>query len=232
MDEPPRLVPVEKRESVLRTLAGGLETVRDTPLLRRLCLITLVAAFASMSAHHLWQPRLQSLSEHGIWVMGWIWAFLNLANVAGGALVARLDGRLARDRTLRLVALWRGATLAVAALATHFYPAVIAFILWEAGFGVSEPLFQAWMNENVGSERRATVLSVRAMSFTLGAAGGLLCLGLVARSAGIATAWLCSAAILTATGAGYIGINRLRGGSVSQPQAQAARALPLPLPLP
>jgi MFS family permease len=217
MREPPRFSDAEPGGSWLRTLTGGLETVARTPLLRRLCLITLVASFASMSAHHLWQPRLQSLTEHGVWVMGWVWAFLNLSNVAGGALVTRLDGRWPRDRILRLVAFWRGATLAAAALATDFPAALAGFLLWEIGFGVSEPLFQAWMNENVSSEQRATVLSVRGMAFTLGGAGGLVCLGLVARGAGIPTAWLCSAAILAATSAGYIGINRLRGGFVSKP---------------
>jgi MFS family permease len=207
MREPPRSRSSDGRRPSLRaTLAHGLRTVRVSPLLRRLCLLTLVASFAVMPAYHLWQPRLQGLTQEGVWVMGWAWALLNLANVAGGVLVARLDGRFARERILGMVALWRSATLAAAALATAFFPALGAILLWEIGFGLSEPLVQAWMNEHVDSAERATVLSVRSMAFTLGGAVGLVCLGLVARSEGIPTAWLCAAAVLAATFVGYLGL--------------------------
>ena len=224
MREPPRSTPAEAegRRSLLATLVGGLRTVRASPLLRRLCLLTLFASFAVMPAYHLWQPRLQNLTEQGIWVMGWVWALLNLANVAGSALVARVDGRLARERTLAIVALWRGATLAAAALATGFFPALAAILLWEIGFGLSEPLFQAWMNEHVDSAERATVLSVRSMSFTLGGATGLVCLGFLARAQGIPAAWLCSAAILLATFVGYVGLGRVAGVSRREIRGSAA----------
>lgn len=223
MREPPRAqAGAQHRPSLLATLAGGLRTVRVSPLLRRLCLLTLIASFAVMPAYQLWQPRLQSLTEQGVWVMGWVWALINLANVAGSALVSRLDGRIARERILAFVALWRGATLAAAALATGFFPALGAILLWEIGFGLSEPLFQAWMNENVDSAQRATVLSVRSMSFTLGGATGLVCLGFVARADGIPAAWLWSAAILAATVAGYVGLGRLQGASCPEMRGQAA----------
>ena len=60
------------------------------------------------------------------------------------------------------------------------------------------------MNEHVAPEQRATVLSVRAMCFTLGGGLGLVCLGLVARDFGIPVAWLLSAVILALTAPGFM----------------------------
>ena len=51
------------------------------------------------------------------------------------------------------------------------------------------------MNDYANTAQRATVLSIRSMSFTLGGAAGRVCLGWVAREYGIVTACGISAAI-------------------------------------
>jgi MFS family permease len=65
------------------------------------------------------------------------------------------------------------------------------------------PVVDAWVNDHVAERERATVLSMSAMSFTLGGASGLLALGLVARHGGIHAAWLCSGAIFLACALGF-----------------------------
>jgi hypothetical protein len=65
------------------------------------------------------------------------------------------------------------------------------------------------MNEHASSARRATMLSLRSMAFTLGGATGLVCLGLVALSSSIATAWLVSACLYLVVARGYLGLGRL-----------------------
>jgi MFS family permease len=187
---------VLSRRSLVRTVREGVIAVHDLPVLRLLCLLTLGLAFASLPAQHISWPRLQSLSGQGLWVMGWIWALMNLASLIGSAMLPRLLGRRGRSVVLSVITLWRGLMLAMAAVATTLLPTLAGLLLMEVGFGLSEPLLQAWLNEHIASERRATVLSVRAMCMTLGQGTGLLCLGRVARDATIPTAWMTSALIL------------------------------------
>lgn len=205
---PVRVARPHAQRSLVRTVREGLLTVRRTPVLLLLCGLTLAVAFATMPALMFWQPRMRALTGEGTWLMGWIWALLNVAGLAGSAVIARLLGRYRRESVLGLVVLWRGSMLGVAALAPAFAPALAGLLLMEMGFGVSEPLLQAWMNEHIAPQQRATVLSVRAMCMTLGGGTGLLCIGLVARDLGITVAWLLSASVLAVIAPGFVIMER------------------------
>jgi MFS family permease len=147
---------------------------------------------------------LTELAGEGPWLMGWVWALLNLGSIAGSALISHTVGRFGRARALFVARLWRAATLGLAGWATSFELALLGFLLQEIAFGFSEPVMAAWMNEHASSERRATILSLRSMSFTLGGATGLICLGWIAREHGIATTWLCSAAVYLLIAPGFL----------------------------
>jgi MFS family permease len=209
MSETVHPVPAARpRPTLRRSLSVGIATVRDQPVARLLCLLTLATGFAMMPVYQLWQPRMEDLAG-GVWVMGWIWAFLNVSTIIGSAIIPRLLGRFSRPHLLAVAAIWRAASVVVAALAFGLFPAVIGLCLQEMAFGFSEPLLQAWMNEQVEDEQRATVLSVRSMAFTFGGSAGLVVLGLVARGYGIPTAWVCSAAIIGLTPPGYLLLGRI-----------------------
>ena len=222
------------RASLVQTVGDGLKAVRRTPVLLLLCGLTLVVAFATMPAHMLWQPRLSDLTGQGVWLMGWIWAFLNVATIAGSAVISPLLGRWGRERVLGAVVLWRGVMLGIAGLASGFGPALMGLLLMEMGFGVAEPLLQAWMNEHVAAEQRATVLSVRAMCLTLGGGTGLVCIGYVARECGIPAAWLLSASMLVLTAPGFLILGRRvrRSAGVTPIAAVPAAAKVIPPALP
>lgn len=208
MREPPRAQQVGARPSFLRTMNGGLAAVRQTPVLLTMCILTVTIAFGVMPAHQLWAPRVKAVSGQEVWVIGWIWALLNVAAVIGSAVIPRMLDQFAREYVLCAMTLWRGVMLAIAALATSVYPVVAGLLLIEMGFGVSEPLVQAWMNEHIAPEQRATVLSVRSMSFTLGGAIGLVCIGWIARESGIPAAWLVSSVVLALSAPGYLLLGR------------------------
>jgi MFS family permease len=190
----------------------GLRHVHATSFLQVACLLTAATALATMPVHMLWQPRMQGLAGGELSVMGWIWALINAFALLGNALVPYFAARAARPIVLSAAALWRAATVAVAALATTMFPALGGLLLQEVAFGVSEPLLLAWVNEHVEEGQRATVLSVRAMYFTLGGAAGLVSLGLLARSAGIPAAWTVAAAVLLLTAPGLLWLGRAAPG--------------------
>lgn len=203
--------------SVGRTVYEALTTVRHHSVLLLLCVVTLTASFGIMPIHMLWQPRVQALTGEGVWFMGWVWALLSVASIVGSALMPRLLGHFGRTAVLTAASLWRGAMLAVAGVATSVYPALAGLMLQEMGFGLSEPLLQAWMNEHVEAERRATVLSVRAMSFTLGGGAGLVCIGLIARDFGVQAAWLSCATVVSATAIGFVMLARVARRTIHAP---------------
>lgn len=197
------------RRTILATIGEGWTTVRRSPVLVTLCVVSLGLAFASIPAHIYWQPRLQELSGQGVWLMGWIWALINVATLAGSWALPSLLARSSREHVLLAITLFRGVALGFAAAATSFHPALVGYLLFEVGFGVTEPSLQAWMNERIPSAQRATVLSVRSMFATLGGAVGLVAIGVAARAHGIPTAWAISAAVILLVAPGFVVLGRL-----------------------
>jgi len=229
-DRPPRVPAREMSRAFAATVRGGFASVAREPVLLMLCLLTAVAAFGSMPMHMYWQPQLQHLSGQGASFMAWVWVGLNLAVLLGSSLIPRLSVRVRREWFLGAAALVRGTMLLVVALTTNVKTAVGALLVQEVGFGVTDPVVHAWMNDHVDSERRATVLSVRSMSWTFGGAFGLIVAGLVARAAGMPPAWLGMGAALLVAAPGYLLLGRLArreptarfAATDSQPRAESA----------
>lgn len=70
------------------------------------------------------------------------------------------------------------------------------FILHEFGRGVREPLVRAYINNQIDSKNRATVLSLQSMIVHLGAGIGLIFSGIIAKNFGFLSAWFINAVIL------------------------------------
>lgn len=219
---PLRVIPAAARPSLVTAMSEGFRSVRAAPVLGLVCVLTGASFFAAIPAHMLWQQRMIDLSSQGVWIIGWLWVLLNLAAVCGSALLPRLLERLRREHVLFLSAAWRGMALAFAALAATFYPALGGWLLQEVGFGFSEPVMQAWMNEHVAAERRATVLSIRSMIGTLGGGAGLVVIGVVARDQGIPAAWLVSAALFLVSAPAFLLLGRFAAMKVEVVPLEAA----------
>ena len=85
---------------------------------------------------------------------------------------------------------------------------------------ISEPVETAWLNRNLDSKSRATVLSMTGQANSIGQAVGGPALGWVGSAVSIQTALLCSAVVLTPTVALY---RRLIVRAPASAQALAAR---------
>jgi MFS family permease len=193
----------EAHRSVARTAVDGFRAVRDTPVVATLCVLAMLIGFSIMPLNMLWPSRLRELSSEGYWLVGWVWAGLSFSVILGGAAAPRLLDVVGRSRLVWLSVLLRSVGLLVAALATGFAPVAGGLLLAYFGMGAGVPSIGAWLNEHIESKRRATVLSVGGMAFTLGGAIGLVVLGLIARGQGIEIAWLVGSATLGAAALGY-----------------------------
>ncbi len=184
--------------SVARTLHEALGEILSSATVRVLCLLTVATAFSVMPVYFAWPAFVRDLVDSELLVLGLVWSAISLASALGSATVPRALRAANRPLVLALTEALRGVGIGLVALATSLGQATLGLVLLEFGLGLSSPIFQAWVNEHVGNERRATVLSMVEMSFTSGAAVGLLILGRVAEVHGFRTAWLISAALLVA----------------------------------
>jgi len=177
-------------------IRGGLGAVLGNPTLRFLCLLTGLIAFAQMPAMQLWPTHLTAISSAGTSRMGWVWAAINVAALAGSGMLPWLRRRMSRRTTAVVVTLVRAVGIALAAVSVGFGKATVGLVAHFAGMGASDPLLGAWMNEHAIREQRATVLSIQAMAFMFGGSAGLLVVGVVARAWGAPMAWGVAAVVL------------------------------------
>jgi MFS family permease len=195
--------------SLANTLTAGLQQVRASHVLMLICALLFLVFGAGVPAHMLWQPRVQELTGQGVWLMGWLWALVNIFSLIGSALVPRLLLRFRREHLLCSLNLFRTVMLVVAAQSVRPVPTVIAVLLVELCFGISDPVIRSWTNEHISAAQRATALSVVSMFSTLGGAVGLMTLGWIARAYGIPTAWWWSAVIFVFCAPGFLVLGRV-----------------------
>ncbi len=212
MRESPRpAVAGEPGSRFLMTIREGWAIVSTSRELVMLCVLSGVLMFTIVPTHMVWQTRLKEFTGEGVALMGWVWAFMNVVSITASYVMPSLLTRFRRETLLVASVVWRGVMLLLAALAGSFAPVLFGILMQEAAFGVSEPIVLASINDRIGPERRATVISVRSMFATLGGALGLVSLGLVARGQGIPTVWVISALILFAAAPAFLALRRPRG---------------------
>ena len=118
------------------------------------------------------------------------------AQIAGGLLVSRLSRAVPRRTTLLQAAVVASAfTLLLIGLVPRFAVAVALLIVWGLLFAAVAPVRQAYLNELIPSEQRATGLSFDSL---LGSGGGVVAQPLLGKAAdlwGYPASYLCGATI-------------------------------------
>lgn len=194
---------------LVEQVLDGVRAARSSTVVLVLSVVSALIGASILPVNMTWPPRLEQLTDSGYWVLGSAASLFNAAAFCGAALTMRVLRRTGRVSLLFGTSLVRGVAMAVAALATTFQPVVGGLLVAELLGGAARPPQQAWLNEHIDSSRRATVLSVQAMSFTVGASVGLVLLGLLARSSGLPAVWLVAATLMTVAGFGYPLLGRL-----------------------
>ena len=170
----------------------------------RVIFATAVAfGFAMSAVELLWQPHLAEElggdTRHGF-EFGALAAGSMLAVAIGAALSPRLRGslglRLGYLATLGLVA----ATTALLGAPDVPLAFVALYLATYLSYGFVEPMHVELLNEAVGSEARATLISGESLAAQGGALVANLTVGALAAAQGTATAWAVAGAFLAVTG--------------------------------
>jgi MFS family permease len=162
-------------------------------------------------AWYAWQPYLlELLDSDAIWIAGVVAAAIALATIAGNEIVD-FASRYCGKRTTLL--LWAGgvqsAMAIVIGLVASFWVALVALLVLMGTIGVVGPVRQAYLQQLIPSEQRATVTSFDSMVGGVGGVGGQLGLGAVGEARGVRAAFLVGGLATTVAVPLYYSVRRI-----------------------
>jgi MFS family permease len=184
--------------AVRTVLKGSIDDGLRNPPVRWLMLAAPFTAGTGIYVFYAAQPYLLELfgDPTAYSIAGLAAAIFAGVQIGGGLLVPyvrRLFGR--RTDALLIGGVLGVAFLAILGLKPGFVVALVLLALWACIGAVTRPMRQAFLNDVIPSEQRATVLSFDSL---MGSAGGVLAqpvLGRVADVSGYAASYLVSAAV-------------------------------------
>jgi MFS family permease len=199
-------------EETRTILDAGVRYGWNHPSVRPLLFASLAQGAFFIFGFYSWQRYfLDLLARELVWVNGVVTAAFALAGIGGSLLVERVMhrpvGRRSAPKVLALAALVQAALIAGVGLvgvltpasAYGFGPFALAaglYLAFGMTGGVSGPVRQAFINRQIPSAQRATVLSVDALFGDAGASAGQLGFGWLSRAVSIPVAWVASSVFI------------------------------------
>lgn len=210
--------------AMVDTLLAGVRTVRGAPVLLTILGITLIGGAASETFDRLWQlhlidnfsfPAAPSLTP--IAWFGLVMAVSLLVSIGAVEVMRRwidTDSHLSTARALLVINVVLMISMAVFALAGSFELAIGSYLLGRIMRRVAIPLSDAWINQSLTTNVRATVISMNAQTDAVGQIAGGPLLGWLAAAAGTRAAMLAVAAFLVPSALLYVRTIRRPGRDV------------------
>jgi len=159
---------------------------------RLLMIAALIQSIFMAWGFYAWQPYfLELLGQNLTWVAGVIAALIALSIIIGNSLVEWFTRYCGKRTTLML---WAAGVQTVAAigvgLAGSFWMAVVFYLIAMGTVGVWGPVRQAYMHQNIPSEKRASVISFDSLVSSSASMFGQIGLGRLAQIQSIASGYV------------------------------------------
>jgi MFS family permease len=162
---------------------------------RFILIIMSIQMFAVMAPNMEWQKIFSNLGFNNS-ANGIIGGLINVAIIIG-ILLSQKDIIRGEKKAMFLVQILIGSSIVLTVLFTNIYPVIIFFFLHEIGRGMFSPMVDSYTQKCItSSKERATLSSFGSMAGHFGGALGLLISGVIAKYAGISSAWIVSGAVL------------------------------------
>jgi len=164
---------------------------------RFILIISAVQMFAYMAPNMEWQKVFSDLGLSNSW-NGLIGGFINAAIITG-LILSRKLGRFIKEERNQMIftQILTGVCIVLTVSFVNIYPIAIFFFLHEIGRGMSGPVMDSYTQKCItSSKERATLGSFGSMVGHFGGALGLITSGLIAKYAGITSAWIVSGTVL------------------------------------
>ncbi len=177
------------------TWKTGTAYARKSKPVRFLVVMSVIQSVGFMAPNMQWTPWFKQLLGSST-DLGFVWWGVALMLMLGAELARGLAGNRSEQWTLCAVQIVIGACVVFAPYSSVTAYSLFFFLMHELGRGLYKPLQDAYLNANIPSAERATLLSLNAMSFHIGGAFGLVASGALANAWGIPAAWVASGIVL------------------------------------
>lgn len=154
----------------------------------------ILGTFVFQPMNMYWNVHFNNMAGDKIWLMGWLWAFISIFMALGSYLVKEFVKK-GRDYTyiMVFVSIFICVPIIISSLSNVLFVAFPVFLIYEIARGIEKPVRIAYINKFAEPEKRATIFSFQAMMSSLGAAGGLIIFGLIAKKTSIQVSWVAAA---------------------------------------
>jgi MFS family permease len=178
-------------------LATSLDHGLRNPPVRWMMVAGVFSSGVPIYAFYAMQPYLLELYGRADYTVAGLAAALTAAAQIAGAFVVPWARKVVRRRTsaLLLGSIASAFALLVMGLSSSFWIVLAVLALWALVFSAAMPIRQAFLNELIPSEQRATVLSSDNLLGSLGGALAQPALGRVAELSGYAASYVAAAGI-------------------------------------
>lgn len=183
---------------VPRVIRSSLGLVRASRILALLLVVEATASIGMVAFEVLFPVRLETLTgstQAAAAMMGPVSAAGWAAAGAGAALVARASRRLGPYRTSMALRVVQAATIMAMALAMGPVGVIVGFVAAYLVHGAFNPVHMALVHDQVGSDRRATVLSLNSMVASAAYTASAVAVGAVADTWSVPVAMTACAAV-------------------------------------
>lgn len=200
--------PLQKQVNILSLISTAKEGIRYASfhrIIMLLIIISFLTNFAFQAPNMYWSPRFNELAGNQIWIVGWVWVGVSLSMMIGSYIIKKLLKKEKSYTQISIAAvLCLGIPLFLSASSHIFSIVLVSFLLYEVGRGMHQPIQKSYLNSFLSPTHRATIFSFDSMVGRLGAAIGLLVLGLIANQTSIQTSWIVAAIVILTTIPFYI----------------------------
>jgi MFS transporter, DHA3 family, tetracycline resistance protein len=193
-------------QKMKRTFADGIRTIRVSPLLLMILVITLAYGVSREGIDRLWEAHVLSAvifpALGGVTTIVWF-GMINAIAMLGSLALSFILQRWIRVLKGRETVFWLIARYALLALALVLFALTRSFVWVVASYvaiytlrEVGDAVQSAWINRNIDSRSRATVLSTISQMDALGQGGGGPILGAIGVRIGLRASMLAASALL------------------------------------
>lgn len=218
------------------TFQHGLAVARRRPVVRTLVLISLVSGLSSEAFDRLWSvkilddfrfPDLFGSTDPAVWfaVISLVGTLLSLAaSLIVNKVSAERVNALHPNGLLALLAFFQLSSVIGFALAGHLWLALATMWFGSIAGTLAYPIESAWLNRNLDSKSRATVISMVSQANAIGQVAGGPPLGALAGRTSIRTALVASGLILSPIPLLYLRLRPDRRSAVPVADAETEAA--------
>ncbi len=173
------------------TWKAGIAYARESKPVRFLIVMGMIQSVGFMAPNMQWTPWFKQLLGNSM-DLGFVWWGIALMLMLGAELARALSGNRSELWMLCATQIVVGACVVLASSSSVTAYSLFFFLMHELGRGLYKPIQDAYLNANIPSRERATLLSLNAMSFHIGGAIGLVASGAIANAWGIPATWAIS----------------------------------------